>query len=99
MTVEILSTAEDDLVAGYHFYEAQEPGIGDYFLNSIFSEIDSLQLYAGSHKILWGRYRLLSKTFPFGIFYTFDADLVRVRAVLDLRCHPSWIRKQAKRKA
>jgi hypothetical protein len=34
---------------GFRFYEAQDEGLGDYFLNSIFSDIDSLQLYAGIH--------------------------------------------------
>ena len=50
MKVEILSTAEDDLVDGYRFYERQEPGIGNYFLESLFAEIDSLEFYAGTHK-------------------------------------------------
>lgn len=53
MKVEILSTAEDDLVDGHLFYERQEAGIGDYFLDTLFAEIDSLQLYAGTHRKVW----------------------------------------------
>ena len=49
MKVEILGPAEDDLVDGHRFYEMQDPGIGDYFLDTLFAEIDSLQLYAGTH--------------------------------------------------
>ena len=99
MTIEILSTAEDDLVDGYHFYENQEVGVGDYFLNTMFAEIDSHRLYAGTHRIFWGRYRMLSKTFPFGIFYTINGTSVQVRAVLDLRRHPSWLRRRARRES
>ena len=67
MKVEILSTAEDDLVDGHGFYERQEPGIGKYFLDTLFAEIDSLQHYAGTHRKLWCKYQMLSRgssTFP-----------------------------------
>jgi hypothetical protein len=97
MRVEILSTAEDDLVDGHHFYERQESGIGDYFLDTLFAEIDSLQLYAGTHRKKWGKYRMLSKRFPFGVFYTIQKDTVQVCAVLDLRRRPSFLRRQLRR--
>jgi hypothetical protein len=47
MKIRILDQAEDDLAEGFGFYENQEVGIGDYFLNSLASDIDSLRLYAG----------------------------------------------------
>ena len=47
MKVRILDEAEQDIIDGFCFYEAQNPGLGDYFLDSIFSDIESLQLYAG----------------------------------------------------
>jgi len=39
--VEILDEAQEDLIGGFHFYESQEPGLGTYFLDSLFSDIDS----------------------------------------------------------
>jgi len=42
MRIEILSDAEEDLIAGATFYERQGTGLGDYFLNAIYSDIDSL---------------------------------------------------------
>ena len=81
MRVEILSTAEDDLAEGHRFYERQESGIGGYFLDTLFAEIDSLQLYAGMHRKKWGKYRMLSKRFPFGVLYTIHEDTVQVCAV------------------
>jgi hypothetical protein len=50
MRIEILDKAEDDLVAGFHFYEEQETGLGTYFLESLYSDIESLKLYAGIHR-------------------------------------------------
>jgi hypothetical protein len=49
MNIRILDDAEQDLLDGYRFYESQGEGLGEYFLNSLFSDIDSLRLYAGIH--------------------------------------------------
>ena len=93
----VQASALDDLREGFHFYEKQEPGLGTYFLDSLFSDIDSLQLYAGIHPIHFGRfYRLLSKRFPFAAYYQMDGDTALVRAVLDLRRDPKWIERKLK---
>jgi hypothetical protein len=42
MKINILSSANLDLIEGYKFYEKQSDGVGTYFLDSIFSDIDSL---------------------------------------------------------
>ena len=97
MKVEILSTAEDDLVDGHDFYERQEAGVGKYFLAKLFEEIDSLQDYAGTHRKWWDKYRMLSRRFPFGIFYTIEKHTVYVAAVLDLRRRPSYLRRKVRR--
>ena len=68
MRLEILSEAEQDLIAGAKFYEAQGAGLGDYFLNSLYSDIDSLRLYAGIHRLVFGFHRALSKRLPYAIF-------------------------------
>ena len=94
MRIEILDEAEADLIEGFHFYERQETGLGWYFLDSLFSDIDSLRLYAGIHNIVFGHYRCLAKRFPFGIYYAVDGEAVRVHAVLDCRRNPSWTRKR-----
>ena len=47
MKIRILDRAEEDLFQGFVFYEEQQAGIGDYFLNSLASDIGSLKLYAG----------------------------------------------------
>ena len=61
MRIKILSSAVDDLHAGRLFYEKQGEGLGEYFFDSLFSDIDSLLLYAGIHQKFFGYHRLLSK--------------------------------------
>jgi plasmid stabilization system protein ParE len=96
MKVQILDEAEQDLVEGFQFYEAQGKGIGDYFLDSLFSDIDSLQLYAGIHPRFFGYHRILSRRFPFAIYYRIAGKVVRVHAVLDCRRNPAWIKGRLK---
>lgn len=66
----------------------QEAGLGSYFLESLFFDIDSLRLYAGIHRNVFGFHRLLSKRFPYAIYYAVEMKGSRVRAVLDCRCDP-----------
>lgn len=68
------------------------------FLDSILSDLDSLILFAGVHPIYFGFHRMLSKRFPFGIYYEAEADILYVYAILDLRRDPLWIRKQLRKR-
>ena len=97
MKVKILNSANQDLIDGYWFYEKQEEGLGTYFLDTLFSDIDSLKVYAGIHPLHFETYhRLLSKRFPFAVYYCVEKDMVLVYAVLDCRRNPAWIRHKLK---
>jgi hypothetical protein len=54
MRILILPSARDDLSDGFDFYERQEAGLGEYFQESLFSDIESLRLYAGIHPKQFG---------------------------------------------
>jgi len=93
--VKILPAAQQDLLDGFHFYEQQAEGIGDYFLDALFSDIDSLMLYAGVHAIHFDNYhRMLSRRFPFAVYYRLEQDTAIVYAVLDCRRDPAWTRER-----
>ncbi len=93
MKLRILDAASRDLIEGHRFYETQQAGLGTYFLDSLFSDIDSLQLYAGIHAVYFGQYhRALSKRFPFAIYYRVLEHEALVSAVLDCRRNPAWIK-------
>jgi hypothetical protein len=89
VTIAIQPSALADLRNGFRFYEKIEKGLGGYFLDSLYSDIDSLQVYEGIHPIHFGRFhRSLSKRFPFAIFYQVSGETVLIRAILDLRSDP-----------
>lgn len=73
------------------FYEKQQQGLGDYFVDSIIADIESLHLYAGIHAMYFGYHRLLAKRFPFAIYYLFSGNEVRIYAILDCRKNPSLL--------
>lgn len=93
--VEISEDAQADLNEGFVFYEAQEPGLGDYFIACLRADIEGLKVSAGAHRVVYADYhRLLSKVFPYGVFYTMEGGIAVVWAVLDLRRDSEWIRNQ-----
>jgi plasmid stabilization system protein ParE len=93
MKIRILPSAVADLEEGWEFYESREAGLGDYFQDCLFSDVDSLVLYAGIHRRIFGFHRLLSKRFPFAIYYQIDAAKeVVVYRILDCRRDPKRLR-------
>ena len=95
MKIRIRGSASRDLVEGYKFYEKQAEGVGNYFLDSLYSDIGSLVISAAMHSVHFGKYRrLLSKRFPFAVYYQVMDQTVLVYAVLDCRRRPAWIRNR-----
>jgi hypothetical protein len=57
--------------------------------------VESLKIFGGIHrKVYKNLHRSLSKRFPFAIYYTLEEDVAIVRAILDCRRNPSWIRSR-----
>jgi len=87
--IRILSLAVEDLDAGRRFYEKQQEGLGEYFLDSLFSDIDSLLLYAGIHQKMFDYFRALSNRSPYAIYYRVEDTEIQVWRVLDCRQAPN----------
>lgn len=98
MKIKVLPSALDDLDRGRRFYARHGAGVGEYFLDSLFSDIDSLEVYAGVHMKVFGFHRLLSKRFPYAVYYRIEQDACVVFRVLDCRRKPQKTRRALKRK-
>ncbi len=92
--VVILSEVADDLNDGKAFYEQRESGVGDYFWDSLFADIESLIIYAGIHCRAHGLYRMLARRFPYAIYYEIVDEVAYVVAVLPMRRSPARIQKK-----
>ncbi len=88
----ILSAERENLIEGYRFYERQTEGIGRYFLDSLYTDIESLKLYAGIHPVVFSQYhRMLAHRFPYSIYDRCENDRVLVYAVLSQKRSPTWL--------
>ncbi len=98
MKITISESALSDLDDGYYFYENQKDGLGKYFEDTLFSDIDSLRFYAGIHTRYLSTFRMLSKRFPFAVYYTVAEDIVTIKAVLDCRRSQRNIKRQVRKR-
>ena len=97
MKVRILESARRDLRGGYNFYERHEAGVGEYSLNSLFADIDSLALSGGIHPRRSGFHWMLAFKFPWAIYSRMEMEEVGVRAVLDCRRDPARVAERLNR--
>ncbi len=94
MRIRILDSALEDLDRGRKFYDRQGEGLGGYFLDSLFAEIDSLAIYYGIHRQVFGFHRLIARRFPYAVYYRIEPeDVIVVWRILDLRQAPHRIRR------
>jgi len=97
--IQISGEALADLDEGFSFYENQGSGLGDYFTSQLHADIDGLKITAGIHGQPYRHlYRLLSRKFPYAIFYEFSHVRVLVVAVADSRRDPGWIKAHLNRR-
>ena len=93
MRIEILPEAREDLIAGIAFTRVKHPTWG--VTSAIrFWRMSIYWLGTLVHVKVLGYHRSLSKRLPFAIYYRVEADVVRVRAILDCCRNPSWIRRR-----
>jgi hypothetical protein len=57
-TVVVLAEAAEDIETARDFYDAQDPGVGDYFADSLLTDIESLALFHGIHIRQHGFFRI-----------------------------------------
>ncbi len=89
--IQILSDALDDLLDGKEFYEEQGKGVGNYFWDCLLSDIESLLIFGGVHSKMYGFHRMLSKRFPYAIYYDVENEIAYILAVLPMKKDPFWI--------
>lgn len=86
MNVIVLTSAKQDIKIAYQFYEQQQQGLGKYFINSLQADIDSLEMMAGIHPVYTENiHRMLTKRFPFAVYYSVEQETVKILSVFDCR--------------
>ena len=83
--LSLTELSQEDIYESQAFYEEQSQNLGVYFYDSIIVDLDALKFYAGIHQKYFGFYRMITKRFPYAIYYEIEDDLVVVHAVLHTR--------------
>jgi plasmid stabilization system protein ParE len=66
-----------DLAAGYDWYEAQRPGLGEAFLSAVQSTVGNIESYSEMFAAVHGDVRrVIIPRFPFAIFYLVEPTRV-----------------------
>jgi plasmid stabilization system protein ParE len=94
VVIRLLDAAREDLRRGWLFYERQGAGLGDRFLDVIAADVQALQLTAGIHLKVDGFHRLLSRRFPYAVYYLVEPETIDIYAILDCRRDPLWIQER-----
>jgi len=94
----VLKEAALDLDTGRDFYDRKEPGLGDYFWDSLISDLESLMIFSGVHEKHHGFHRMPAKRFPYAVYYTVEDDTTYIVAVLPMLRNPVWLEQMLEKR-
>jgi plasmid stabilization system protein ParE len=86
--------AQDDIESSREFYEKQSLHLGTYFYDSLLADLDALRFYAGIHQKHYGFFRMLTRRFPYALYYDIEDQWVVVHAILHTRTDMRYIEKR-----
>jgi len=81
----------------FAFMSGKAAALGGIFSNHLTLTLNPFDSLAGRHRRVFGYHRMLSKRFPFAIYYDLHKDEIRIWRVLDCRRHPRWLKPQLTR--
>lgn len=91
-TLTIRPEAEADLAEAFDWYEARHAGLGHQFLAQVRAALDSITERPLHYPLLYrNARRILTRRFPYKIFFIAEDDRVEVIGVVHVRRHPqAW---------
>jgi plasmid stabilization system protein ParE len=90
----ICRRAEHDMAQAGLWYETRRPGTALYFIRCVDAAIALVTRHPDAGPVQFGPFRrVLVSRFPFGVFYTIEAETVIVHAVYHSSRDPDKIRQ------
>jgi plasmid stabilization system protein ParE len=97
MSLELIirPEAEADALEAYRWYSDQLPGLGDEFLAEIDRALETIHAHPQATRKLHREFRrVLTRRFPYAVFYAVQADRIVVFAILHTARDPRLWRKR-----
>ena len=89
MTVQVVRAAKADIATSHKFYEKQQQGLGEYFVECILGDIAELEQTGGIHRKTHGYHHVNSKRFQSVLYYRMADETVILTAIIDGRINPA----------
>jgi plasmid stabilization system protein ParE len=78
--------AEADLQRAKDWYDRQRPGLGNEFLDAVGDALEILKEHPERHPVYYRLFRrLLTRRFPYKLFYIIEGDQIKLFRVLHAR--------------
>lgn len=91
MRYRFASDALTEFIAAGRYYNQQVPGLGEAFLDEIEAGLEAILAKPAVWRIVEDDVRrYLVHRFPYGIYYTVEADLIVIWAVKHLHRNPDY---------
>ena len=90
LKVIIRPLAEKDTSEAATWYEEQQPGLGEQFLDAIRGALRRIQEHPEACSVVYERHRvrrILTQRFPYRIFFTLHGDRIIVHAIVHAKRH------------
>jgi toxin ParE1/3/4 len=84
--------AEEDIKSAFDWYEEQQPGLGDFFIDEVDLVFDQILNSPKSYQERYKKTRInFTNRFPFGVHYSIEESRIVVLAVLHTSKDPkNW---------
>ena len=91
----VLVRAELDIKQAYSWYEAQSEGLGTRFLDDVNDRLDAITAHPKAYQLIHRKARRnMLHSFPYGIYFTVEGDLVVVHGCVHASRDPKvWKRR------
>lgn len=92
-TVLVRPRTEADLREAYRWYEARRRGLGEEFVDEVRRTLLLLEEQPANRPVYYRDFRrLLTRRFPYKVFYRIESDRVIVFRIMHAsRDHPRWL--------
>ena len=93
-SIRFVDEVKKDVLSAYFWYEEQSNGLGGVFLSDIYSKLN-LQRFSPYmyQEIFLDVRRVLSKRFPYAIYYRIQEDFIVIYGVFHTRKDPTEIKR------
>ena len=85
------SAAQREFDEAADFYDLESPGLGERFINAVYSALEGLSEYPESCPILLGETRkLVLGRFPYSVMYWTNGEVIAVSAIAHQSRRPGY---------